>query len=215
MAISHVFFDLDGTLTNPVEGITRCFAHALERMGREVPPRGILASQIGPPSREVIRNLLGTADRSSIEAGLRIYRERFAEVGLFENTVYPGIPRLLDRLRRRGRTLIVATSKPEIYAKRILAHFGLEDYFTAVRGPDLEGNLAKKDELLGMLLREHPVEPSSCVMVGDRNIDVLAARGNGMIPVGVTYGYGTRDELERAGATHVCDSVEELGKLLL
>ncbi len=205
-----LLFDLDGTLTDPREGITRSLAHALERMGREPPALDELTFAIGPPLRQSLAQLLGTEARDAVEAALAFYRERFAEVGLFENAPYRGIDAALATLAASGATLIVATSKPQVYAERIVRHFGLHRHFTAVHGCELDGTREDKRDLLEHLLARHGIDRRRCVMIGDRGADMRAARHHGAQALGVLWGYGTRDELSVAGAHALCAAIEDL-----
>jgi phosphoglycolate phosphatase len=205
-----LIFDLDGTLTDPSVGITRCYIHALRALGREPPTAAELERHIGPPMRSVLAELLGTHDADEVETGVRIYRERFSTVGLFENAPYPGIADALAQLRSRGYRLFVCTSKPEVYALRIVQHFKLAEYFQRIYGCELDGTRGEKTELLAYLLERESVEPSSAVMIGDRLHDVRAAKANGLRSVGVLYGFGSAAELERAGADVLCPSVSDL-----
>lgn len=205
-----VLFDLDGTLTDPREGITRSLAHALERMGLAPPAAESLTFAIGPPLRASLAQLLGTEERGAVERALAFYRERFAEVGLFENAPYAGIEDTLAGLAAGGATLLVATSKPRVYAERILRHFGLERHFAAVHGCELDGTREDKRDLLAHLMPHHGIAPRSCVMVGDRGADMRAARHHGAAALGVLWGYGSREELEAAGAHGLCATPLEL-----
>ena len=179
-----VLFDLDGTLTDPREGITRCIAHALERMGVEPPPLEQLTFAIGPPLRASLAQLLGRDDRESVEQAIAHYRERFSDVGLFENAPYDGIAETLAELSRRGATLFVATSKPRVYAERIVRHFGLDAHFVAVHGCELDGTREDKRDLLADLLPHHGIDAREAVMIGDRGVDMIAARHHGVQALG-------------------------------
>jgi phosphoglycolate phosphatase len=205
-----VLFDLDGTLTDPREGITRSLVHALERMGLAPPPAESLTFAIGPPLRTSLAQLLGTGERDAVERALAFYRERFAEVGLYENAPYAGIEETLAGLAAGGATLLVATSKPRVYAERILRHFGLERHFAAVHGCELDGTREDKRDLLAHLLSHHGIAPQSCVMVGDRGADMRAALHHGAAALGVLWGYGSLEELEAAGAHGLCARPVEL-----
>lgn len=197
-----LFFDLDGTLTDPKPGITGSIQYALEKLGRPVPTQDELAWCIGPPLRANFVTLLGgdaEADRA-----VELYRERFGDVGLFENAVYPDIEAVLAALGKSHPRIFVATSKPHVFAKRIIDHFGLNSYFEHVFGSELDGTRVHKDDLLAYALRETGTDPASALMIGDRSHDVLGAKANGMDAIGVTYGYGSREELMSAGARHLC-----------
>jgi phosphoglycolate phosphatase len=206
--MTTIFFDLDGTLTDPKPGITRSIQYALHRLQRAVPSEDELTWCIGPPLRASLQKLLGgdeLADRA-----LALYRERFADIGLYENEIYPGIAAILAALAASRRRLFVATSKPHIYADRIIAHFGLADRFERVFGSELDGTRADKTELLRYALQSSAVDPSSAIMIGDRSHDMIGARNNGMTAIGVLYGYGSQEELVGAGAHHICATPDKL-----
>jgi phosphoglycolate phosphatase len=209
-----LFFDLDGTLTDPAEGITRCYAYALAKLGRAAPGQAALEPFIGPPLREVFRELLETEDTDLIEAAVGHYRERFAAAGMFENRAYPGVKALLEALIVKEFTLFVATSKPEVFARRILEHFEIARFFCEIAGPLPDGSGDDKALLLKAMLERHSLQSGQCLMIGDRKHDVLAAHAAGMKSVGVTYGFGSESELRGAGADYICDSIAALEGLL-
>ncbi|WP_426440949.1 HAD family hydrolase [Bradyrhizobium genosp. P] len=201
---SAIFFDLDGTLTDPKPGITGSIQYALRKLDRPVPSQDELTWCIGPPLRASFVLLLGgeqLADRA-----IELYRERFADVGLFENSVYPDIAQVLAALRERPRRMFVATSKPHVFATRIIAHFELAGYFDRVFGSELDGTRVNKVDLLAYAIEQTGVDPTQALMIGDRSHDVIGAISNGIRAVGVTYGYGTSEELIEAGASHLCAS---------
>lgn len=206
----HLFFDLDGTLTDPAPGITACLAYALRQLGHAAPSTGELRRYIGPPLREAFAELLKTEDTATIEAAVRAYRERFSSVGLFENSVYPGVERSLEQLGADGFVLSVVTSKPTVYADRIIDHFRLRRFFEHVYGAELSGELSRKSDLIAGALRGRAIESSSAGMIGDREHDILGAVARDVSAIGVTWGYGTAEELRRAGASSVIDTVEQL-----
>jgi phosphoglycolate phosphatase len=205
----NLFFDLDGTLTDPGSGISRCIQHALAALDRPVPSAADLAWCIGPPLRDSFAQLLDTPDPASIERALALYRERFVAIGMFENAVYPGVRVGLERLSDSGHRLWVVTSKPHVYARRILDHFDLRRRFVGVHGAELSGERSDKPSLV-----RHALAVERCdtppVMVGDRRHDVEGARANGLEAVGVLWGYGGRAELEAAGADACVSSMPEL-----
>lgn len=201
-----VLFDLDGTLTDPREGITRSIAYALERLGREPPPLDELTFAIGPPLRASLARLIGTDSRDAVEQALAHYRERFADIGIYENAPYAGIADALAELRGAGRALYVATSKPRVYAERIVHHFALDAHFEAVHGCELDGTREDKRDLLAHLLANHGLVPEQAVMIGDRGVDMVAARHHGARAVGALWGYGSPDELREAGAQALLDA---------
>lgn len=206
----EVLFDLDGTLTDPRVGITRCLGHALERLGAPVPSEAELLRYIGPPLHESFRELLRTSRDELVLEAVALYRERFRSVGMFENAVYPGVVEGLEALGRSGRRLFLATSKPAVFARPILEHFGLSRYFDGIYGSELSGDRADKGELIEHLLQKERIVASEAVMVGDRKHDVIGARKNGVRALGVLWGFGGRDELVEAGAFRVCAHVAEL-----
>jgi phosphoglycolate phosphatase len=209
-----VLFDLDGTLTDPKLGITRSIQHALRKRGLPVPDADALAPCIGPPLEQSFRERFGLAPDDALRA-VADYREYFEPHGMFENAVYPGIPELLAQLQARGVRLALATSKPTVYAERILAHFALAPYFEHAVGSFLDGRRAEKAELVAdALALLDGVPRERAVMVGDRMHDIAGARANGIAAIAVGYGYGTREELEGAGAERVAESVTALGRLL-
>ncbi len=205
-----LFFDLDGTLSDPSEGITRSVQHALERLGRPVPPKSELTQYIGPPLRWTFPRLLDTDDKELVETAVNCYRERYEDVGLFENEVYPGIPELLCELRDHGYPLYVVTAKPKVYADRIIRHFGLDRCFIEVYGPELDGRFDEKRELVGFILHQRSLDPRRTVMIGDRASDIESGRAYGTLAIGVTYGFGTLEEITAAKPDRICHSPPEI-----
>ena len=212
--IKNVLFDLDGTLTDPAEGITNALMHAQRRMGRPVSPREDLFVFIGPPLIETFMSEWGLS-REESEQALVYYREHFGTKGLFENVPYEGIGDCLARLKEAGLRLFVATSKPEPLSLRILEHFDLIKYFEAVAGSTMDEQRTKKGEVIAYALSTYGLDPAETVMVGDRKHDVIGARENGVPCVGVLYGYGSRAELTEAGAAALAADLNELTALLL
>src|ERR1700761_3464153 len=199
-----LFFDLDGTLTDPKPGITGSIQYALRRLGRPVPSQDELVWCIGPPLRASFATLLG--DDGLADRGVELYRERFGDVGLFENSVYSDIPQVLAALERPSRRMFVATSKPHVFARRIIDHFDLARHFEHVFGSELNGTRVHKSDLLAHALAQTGVDPSQAVMIGDRSHDVIGAKANGRQTMAVTSGYGSREELIAAGASHRCSA---------
>lgn len=206
----NLLFDLDGTLTDPFEGITESIRAALVGLGRPAPPAKSLTWCIGPPLKASFMRLLDTKDEGLAESALALYRKRFGAVGLFENRVYPGIPEALETLQIEGHTLFIATSKPKVFAARILEHFALRPYFDAVYGSELDGTRSEKGALIAHILSKEAVVATEAVMIGDRRHDMAGARRNGVRPYGVLWGYGSRAELEGAGAVRCLVSPAEL-----
>ncbi len=214
-AYDFILFDLDGTLTDPKPGITRAVQYALARYDIAVSDLDTLTPFIGPPLHQSFTRYYGFDDKQAMDA-VAFYREYFSETGLYENAVYPGIPQLLDRLSAANRRLIVATSKPTIYAKRIIEHFQLDSYFTQVVGSDLDLTRVDKALIIADILSEYPdVARDAIVMVGDREHDIIGARAHDLDAIGVSYGYGSLAELQTAGATAIAGTVDELASFLM
>jgi phosphoglycolate phosphatase len=203
-----IYFDLDGTLTDPKPGITRSIQYALRTLGQAVPDEDDLTWCIGPPLHASLKKLTGTDELA--DRALRLYRERFGDIGLFENEAYGGIEDTLKALAAAAPRMFVATSKPAVFAGRIIDHFGLRRYFERVFGSELDGTRVDKGDLLRHALEEAKVDPRRAVMIGDRSHDVVGARKNGMTAIGVLYGYGSEDELRGAGAHYICATHPDL-----
>ena len=206
----HLFFDLDGTLTNPQLGIVSCFQYALEVMQRPAWSGNALEQFIGPPLPESFGKILETANQALIDEGVRLYRKRFAKEGLFENEVYPDIPETLTALQNDGFDLFVVTSKPQVFADQIVQHFELDQYFRRVYGSELSGECATKPDLIRYVLEQEQIPAKDAVMIGDRSHDILGARANGLRSIGVLWGFGSRAELRDAEADETVASAEEL-----
>ena len=206
----NVLFDLDGTLTDPGDGFVACVSYALSRLECRPYAHHEIRRHVGPPLEETLAHLL--EDRAKIPAAVAFYRERYASLGYLENAVYPGIEGALRALHSEGMRLFVATSKPTVYAQRILEHFGLERFFAAVYGSELDGTRSNKTELLAHVLDKEAIAEG--VMVGDRAHDVAAALAHRLYPVGALWGYGSREELAAAGATALCERPADLPAFL-
>ena len=213
---THILFDLDGTLTDPGLGITNSVAHALAHFGIAVVDRTELYRFIGPPLIDSFMEYYGFTEEQAQEA-VKVYREYFADRGWAENTVYEGIETLLAELTAAGKTLLVATSKPQVFAERILHHFGLARYFTHICGVALQAprGYSKADVIREALDRAGVTDLNSAIMVGDRHHDIDGAKTVGLDSIGVLYGYGDRAEHEIAGADAIAEGVDALRKLLL
>jgi phosphoglycolate phosphatase len=211
----NFLFDLDGTLTDSRPGIVACIQHALERAGVGPPSEIELRRCIGPPLTHSFARLLSVAvDSPSVTEAIVAYRERFTATGMFENAVYDRIPAALDELAAGGARLYVATSKPRVFAERILEHFGLAHRFIAIFGSELDGRLAEKPALLAHVLKHAGLDPAASVMIGDREHDMHGAAINGVYPVGALWGYGSDEELRSAGAKQVLSAPVEIPGLL-
>ena len=211
----YLFFDLDGTLTDPALGITNSFIHAIKYFGLEVPSYETLCSFIGPPLPDTFKQQFGFSDEKAAE-GVKKYREYFSEKGLLENSVYPGIPELLAQLKQQGKKLVVATSKPEEYSVRIIEHFGLAQYFENVCGSLMDESRSKKDEVITYAIERNGIsDKSKILMIGDRKHDILGAKKVGLKSCGVLFGYGSLEELQTAGADFIAQNIQELKDICL
>lgn len=215
MGYDYLLFDLDGTLTDPAIGITNSVRYALKKYGIEVGDRSELYKFIGPPLWDSFEKYCGFS-RAEAQNAVEFYREYFREKGMFENLVYNGIEDLLGLLKANGKILIVATSKPEVFAKQILEHFDIAKYFTYIAGSNLDGTRVKKGEVIRYALESCKVgDLSKAVMIGDREHDIIGAKEAGIDSIGVLFGYGDRNELEKAGADFIADTVADIGRILL
>jgi len=196
----NLLFDLDGTLTDPFPGITKCILYALDMLDRPLPPGESLHWCIGPPLKDSFAKLLSSDDDALVEKAIAFYRERFGSIGLYENEVYDGIPEALKILKKNGHTLYVATSKPALYAGQIIDHFSLHRYFKRIHGSELDGTRSDKTILISHILEKESILSIEASMIGDREHDIIGAKENGVHGYGVLWGYGTKDELEASGA---------------
>ena len=212
--MKNIFFDLDGTLTDPAEGITNSVAYALSKFGIEVSDRRELYRFIGPPLVDAFMEYYGFS-KADAERALALYREYFAPKGIFENAVIKGIPEMLSKLEKQGKRLFVATSKPEPFAVQILEHFSLDGYFEGIYGSTMDETRNKKDAVIAYALEMSGADKADTVMVGDRHHDVEGAHAVGLPCIGVLYGYGDREEMVRCRADMIAESVDALRSLLL
>lgn len=213
MKYTDILFDLDGTLTDPMMGITNAVMYALRHFGIEVADRRELYPFIGPPLTDSFEKFYGFSHEQALEA-VKEYRVYFSDIGLFENEVYDGIPQLLQALTAAGAHLSVASSKPTVFVERILEHFDLRRYFDTVVGSELGGERVEKEDVIAFVMQKRHLNSNDAVlMVGDRSFDVQGATINGIPAVGVAYGYGERDEFQ--GAVYVADTVADLQTFLL
>lgn len=210
-----ILFDLDGTLTDPQQGIVGSLRHAFLTIGFPAPSDEELTKWIGPPLHRAFGQHFGEAHARLVDSAVAAYRDRFSRVGLFENVVYPGVAEGLAALVRRKFRLFVATSKPTVFAERILKHFDLFRHFEGVHGSELSGERSDKGELIAHLLRLRALSAETTIMVGDREHDVRGARANGVVALGARWGYGSHDELIDAGARAVFETPKELFGALL
>lgn len=208
--ISYLLFDLDGTLTNPKEGITKCVQYALRHFQIDEPDLDKLIPFIGPPLRQSFMDFYGF-DEAQATLAVAKYRERFSTVGLFENFPYPGIATMLQQLQQQGKIMAVASSKPTIFVRQILEKFELAPYFQVIEGSNIDGSRVEKKEVIAEVLRQLGNPPAQqLLMVGDRKFDVIGAREMGLCCVGVRFGFAAPGELEDSGAVYIAETVADL-----
>ncbi len=213
--LQYCFFDLDGTITDPKIGITSSVAYALEKYGITVEDRDQLTTFIGPPLHESFCKYFGFSHMAAYDA-VDKYREYYKTKGIFENYLYDGMGDLLQSLQAAGIQIIMATSKPEVFARQIAEYFHIDSYFTCITGSELDGTRVAKDEVIACAMeRISKKDAANAIMIGDRMHDIIGAKKNGMPSIGVLYGYGDRTEFEEAGADYIVGSVKELKQLLL
>lgn len=217
----YCLFDLDGTLTDPREGITKCVQYALHHYGIEEPDLTKLEPFIGPPLTDSFMQFYGFPEKKAWEA-CEVYRERFIPIGAYENKVFEGVPEMLQQMKEKGIRIAIASSKPEVSVRKILEHFDLMQYFDVVVGSAPDGSHGRKEEIVERALSELGVQAlpdedrySQCAMVGDRKFDICGAKTHGVTAVGVSFGFADEGELEQAGADYIVDSIEEMAQLLM
>ena len=209
--IKNILIDLDGTLTDPKVGITTSARYGLEKIGHPISDEINIDWIIGPPLKASLAKILNVeADHVLAEQALMGYRERFAVKGLYENHVFGGVAETLAELKGRGYRLFVATAKPTVYAKQILEHFDLAQYFTDIYGSELNGERTNKAELIQYILEQQKLQADQCMMVGDREHDIFGARQNGIDTIAVNYGYGSQEELALAQPKYQIDRFNQL-----
>ncbi|AIQ29817.1 MULTISPECIES: HAD family hydrolase [unclassified Paenibacillus] len=212
-ALHHILFDLDGTLTDPKEGITKCVEYALHKLGIEVEHPDLLIPYIGPPLYDSFVQIQGLTHEAALQ-GVDFYRERYRTLGMFENSVIPGVPELLENLRNQGFSLYVATSKPTVFAEEILRHYKLDHFFRFTAGSNLDGTRSKKREVIQYVLDQNDIPAAQALMIGDREHDIIGAKACGVPSIGVLFGYGSEEELSAAGADYIAATVEETGMII-
>jgi len=212
---STILFDLDGTLTDSKTGIIKSVQYALDYIGIKAGNNNDLSNFIGPPIRQSFKEFYDFDD-NTVEKAVEKFRERYFSVGVYENEMYKGIDVLLSMLKGKGKTLLVATSKPVPLANTVLSHFRIDNYFTFVSGAEMNGNRSEKTEVIEYALEQNNIiDLSSCIMIGDRKHDIIGAKSVGIKSIGVLYGYGGFEELSEAGADYIVKNVNELSELLL
>ena len=209
----NLLFDLDGTLTDSGEGIINSVKNALNYFKIEVNNKEELKRFIGPPLGESFCNFYNLSEEES-KIAIEKYREYFKEKGIFENKVYDGIDKLLEKLYGNDKKIFLATSKPEHFARQILKHFDLEKYFTYVKGATMDLSISKKPQIVELTIKECNLNLEETIMIGDRKEDIIGAKENGIDSVGALYGYGDYEELSKEGATYIIKDVKELSELL-
>jgi phosphoglycolate phosphatase len=212
--LSNILFDLDGTLTDPKDGITRCIQFSLDQLGVTPPRADQLTWCIGPPLRGSFSRLLNTLDEALLDQALSHYRKRFSEMGMYENAIYPEITPALRKIRAAGFRVFLATSKPSVYARQILDHFDLTQFFHAIHGSELDGRLSDKGELVAHILDSENLKPQATLIVGDRSQDIIGGKKNGIVTAAVTYGYGSREEITASKPDYVFESPSDLAAFL-
>lgn len=213
----YILFDLDGTLTDSAEGITKCVQYALKALGVDEPDLNKLRPFIGPPLIESFMKFYGMTEEQA-RTGTAKYRERFAGTGIYENKIYTGVPEMLAQLKQQGYTLAIATSKPAVFARRVADYFNITQYFDYISGPDFNGSLPTKADVVADVLAHFNLEgaqKAQALMIGDRRHDILGAKACGLKAVGVTYGYAAPGELEEAGADFIVHTPQEIMKLVV
>ena len=209
-----ILFDLDGTLTDPGEGITNSVAYALKKYGIEVSDKSELYKFIGPPLRDSFMKYYGFSEDDALKA-IEYYREYFRDTGIFENKVYEGVEDMLKSLCDMGRKIVLATSKPEEFAVRILEHFNMSKYFTVVAGASMDSSRSKKGDVIAYALSMcGDIDKTTAIMIGDREHDIIGAKENGLKSIGVLYGYGSEDELKNCGADYIVATTKDILSLI-
>jgi phosphoglycolate phosphatase len=212
--ISHIFFDLDGTLANPQESILRSFQYALEGLGRAPIADSEVFEYIGPPLRPSFAKILSTGNKALVEKAVSLFRDRFSREGIAEYDIYPGITALLSELCRNSYNLWVVTAKPKIYADKIIRQLELDRWIGEVFGPDLDGQLDDKTELVAHVIGHLNLVPSSIAMVGDRREDIMAGKSNGTLTLAVTYGFGSQKEIADSAPDFTCQHPTDILRVL-
>jgi phosphoglycolate phosphatase len=208
MNYKNILFDLDGTLTDPFLGITNSWKYALEKLNIEIDAH-ILKTFIGPSLEKTFSEYF-KFDTKKTEIGKKYYREYFSEKGLYENTLYEGIEKLLKELNARNKICILATSKPMVFAEKIIKYFNIDIYFKYTVGGNLEGTFVEKEDIIKYIIEKYNLEREETIMVGDRKYDIIGANKNGIKSIGVLYGYGGREELEEEGPEYIINDAKEI-----
>lgn len=213
MKYKYIFFDLDGTLTDPQEGITKCVQYALAHFGIHEDADNLIKF-IGPPLVDSFMEFYGFSKEKALEA-VEKYRERFSQIGIFENRVYDGVEDMLQKLVDTGHVLVLATSKPKVFADIIAKKFRLRPYLKMISGSELDGTRNNKDEVIEYAIKKLDCQRDRVIMVGDRRYDIIGAKKCGIASCGVSFGYAERGELEEAGADYIAKDIPELIRILM
>jgi phosphoglycolate phosphatase len=208
--ISNILFDLDGTLTDSQEGIVKCIRYSMNKLGQSCLTELELKELIGISLRATFEILLGSHEISLIEKAVDLYRERYTEIGILENQVYPGVVEVLSTLYDNSYKLYIVTTKPKIFADRIARHFHLDQWFVEIFGTGMDGSFDNKTKHIEFILSHLQLRPEETIMVGDRNEDIVSGKANRLKTIGVTYGYGSRREILDSGPDFICDRPVEI-----
>lgn len=214
MKNNYILYDLDGTLTDPRVGITKSIEYALAHFGIDVENLNELTKFIGPPLRDTFREYYSFSD-SDVKVAVDKFQEYFAEQGLYENIIYDGIAEMLRAQYEDGRKIVLATSKPQVFAHKVLEQFEIDKYFELIVGSELSGERSDKAEVIKYAVDTLVINPSDAIMIGDRKYDVIGSRAHGIDSIGVLYGYSSKGELREAGANYIVETVEELGEKII
>lgn len=212
--MQNLLFDLDGTLIDSSEGIRRSLEYAMEKLGIPLDSNQDLSWCIGPPLADSLKIILGPTHEHLVPDGVKHYRARYGEIGMHENSVYPGTREMLQQVKEAGHRLFIATSKPQAFAVPILERLSLDSYFIGIYGAGLDGTLGTKADLIRHIMSIHGLESNHTWMIGDRKHDIIGAEKNGLRSIGVLWGFGSKVELENAGATRICQNQSGLSALL-
>jgi len=214
MSFNYIIFDLDGTLTDPSEGIINSIIYALEKMNIDFKDRESLKKFIGPPLHESFMKYFDMNKEKAFLA-VKYYREYFSERGIYENKIYPGVKELLRELKNKNKFLILCTSKPTVYAEKILKYFGIYEYFDFIKGSNLDGTFTSKEELLKFILEKFKgINRKEFIFIGDHELDVKAARKSGIKVIAVTYGFGNSEKIKELKPDFIADSAEDIERII-
>ena len=213
MSYINILFDLDGTLTDPYLGITNSIKYSLGKLGITEENNDKLKLFIGPPLERSFMEYY-SFDKETVKKAIGYYREYFSEKGIYENTLYDGIENILTELNNKNRKCILATSKPEIFAGRILEYFRISTYFKYIAGSDMEGAFVEKEDIIRRVIEKYKLDKKETIMIGDRKYDIIGANRNGIDSIGVLYGYGSREEMENEKPKYLCAGIMDILKII-